>query len=672
MSSWQGVEIDANLRQLAERAAGKAGVPVEQWLERAIRRAYPAAFQVQAAPPVPPPAPPRSNFGQAQFGQVPQSGNGFGQPPQAPQPPQPNGIDQSLAELIAVARAPRQPAAPRMEPERRPPVVARHPLASPPPAPETTEPNGSILDQMSQRRRTVSGAAPARNWPTDLAPEPDPELYADSFDEPPRRKPRRPAAPAPASLDPDAAYEDEGEPEFAPRQRNGAQQASWPSFQNRAAPEEENGEEYADPLELTRPLRGKTSRKPKLVVIAVTIALALSLGALAAQRFAAMVASVPGTPDQTALGDNSGSVSPPQPPMLAPQQDQFSNAPSDQNAGPTSPSANANAGNPQSSSYGAPNSVMPPMTSFTAPTVTQPDVNTAMPPPVAYSQPATTPPQPPVSAASPPSSAASQPYSAPTVSPADSAPPPHKVAMVKPPAPTPAPAPAKKLGSGSGTGPGLANAPQDPAKLAAWLQDRVKNNDPVAEYRLGVLYALGQGVKQDYGQAAQLFQAAADGGVAEAQYNIAVMYSEGMGVQRDPTQAVKWYQKAAAQGNPNAAFNLGVAYSNGAGVTQDIQEAARWFGRAASAGVVNAQFNLGLLYERGEGVPQSPVEAYAWYAAAASRGDQGAAERRDHLASSFTPDDLKKAQDRAAVLQKTIQTGASPATTDQKAAVSKP
>lgn len=146
------------------------------------------------------------------------------------------------------------------------------------------------------------------------------------------------------------------------------------------------------------------------------------------------------------------------------------------------------------------------------------------------------------------------------------------------------------------------------------------------------------------------------------------MYSEGMGVQRDPAQAVTWYEKAAEQGNANAAFNLGVAYSNGAGVQQNIQEAARWFRRAAAAGVINAQFNLGLLYERGEGVPQSLVEAYAWYAAAAARGDQGAAQRRDHIASALNPGDLKKAQARAAQLQQTIQTGTGPTTQKANAA----
>ncbi len=115
-----------------------------------------------------------------------------------------------------------------------------------------------------------------------------------------------------------------------------------------------------------------------------------------------------------------------------------------------------------------------------------------------------------------------------------------------------------------------------------------------------MLYALGQGVQQDYQHAAQLFKTSADGGVAEAQYNIAVMYGEGLGIGRDPALAVQWYQKAAAQSNANAAFNLGVAYSNGVGVQQSMDQAAQWFRRAAAAGIVNAQFNLGLLYERGD------------------------------------------------------------------------
>lgn len=198
--------------------------------------------------------------------------------------------------------------------------------------------------------------------------------------------------------------------------------------------------------------------------------------------------------------------------------------------------------------------------------------------------------------------------------------------------------------------------PSDPRQLARWLEAHAKNGDAVARYRLGVLYALGEGVTQDYERAAGLFKSAAEQGVTEAEYNIAVMYAEGLGIKRDPKRAVEWYRKAAAQGSASAAFNLGVAYSNGVGVKQSMSEAAQWFGKAAEAGVVNAQFNLGLLYERGEGVAASPVEAYAWYSAAAARGDSGAEQRRDHLASKLSPAVLREARERAAQLQDSIQT----------------
>ena len=221
-------------------------------------------------------------------------------------------------------------------------------------------------------------------------------------------------------------------------------------------------------------------------------------------------------------------------------------------------------------------------------------------------------------------------------------------------------------------------APSDPKSLASWLDQRAKNGDAIAQYRLGVLYALGQGVRQDYQHAALLFKAAAEGGVAEAQYNLGVLYERGLGIGRDEFQAAQWYQKAAAQGNANAAFNLGVAYSNGAGVQQSMAEAAQLFRRAGAAGIVNAQFNLGLLYERGDGVPVSQVEAYAWYSAAATRGDTGAAQRRDRLASLLAPAALKEAKARAEQVAAAIKSvgnsagGGLAAGTSAKAAATKP
>jgi hypothetical protein len=83
-----------------------------------------------------------------------------------------------------------------------------------------------------------------------------------------------------------------------------------------------------------------------------------------------------------------------------------------------------------------------------------------------------------------------------------------------------------------------AEAPSDPQHLAPWLEARAQTGDPLAQYRLGVLYALGEGVTQDYQRASALFKTAAEAGVSEAEYNLAVMYAEGLGIGRDPKQAV--------------------------------------------------------------------------------------------------------------------------------------
>jgi hypothetical protein len=55
------------------------------------------------------------------------------------------------------------------------------------------------------------------------------------------------------------------------------------------------------------------------------------------------------------------------------------------------------------------------------------------------------------------------------------------------------------------------------------------------------------------------------------------MYAKGRGVPQDYGQAADWYQKAAEQGNANAQLSLGASYNAGAGVPQDSVQAYKWF-----------------------------------------------------------------------------------------------
>ena len=82
---------------------------------------------------------------------------------------------------------------------------------------------------------------------------------------------------------------------------------------------------------------------------------------------------------------------------------------------------------------------------------------------------------------------------------------------------------------------------------------------------------------QDYLQARDWFQKAADLGFAPAQYNLAIMYRDGQGIAQDYTQAHDWFQKAAVQNHLYSQFNLGVMYFEGMGVPQDYEEAYFWY-----------------------------------------------------------------------------------------------
>ena len=70
------------------------------------------------------------------------------------------------------------------------------------------------------------------------------------------------------------------------------------------------------------------------------------------------------------------------------------------------------------------------------------------------------------------------------------------------------------------------------------------------------------------------------------------MYNNGQGVPQDYQEAARWYRKAAEQGNANAQYNLGIMYYNGRGVPEDDSEAVRWFKKAAAQGYANAKKTL--------------------------------------------------------------------------------
>ena len=65
------------------------------------------------------------------------------------------------------------------------------------------------------------------------------------------------------------------------------------------------------------------------------------------------------------------------------------------------------------------------------------------------------------------------------------------------------------------------------------------------------------------------------------QYNLSVMYANGQGVRQDDGETMKWSRLAAKQGHPGAQYQLGLLYAVGSGLEQDFVQAYKWFSLAA-------------------------------------------------------------------------------------------
>ena len=105
----------------------------------------------------------------------------------------------------------------------------------------------------------------------------------------------------------------------------------------------------------------------------------------------------------------------------------------------------------------------------------------------------------------------------------------------------------------------------------------------------------------DYATAVRGFLVHAEQGDATAQYNLGVMYALGEGVPENDAEAATWYRKAAEQGRRlRTSLNLGLVYATGEGVLGGpCRSCAKWFRLAAEQGDAGAQFTLGRMYATG-------------------------------------------------------------------------
>ncbi len=161
------------------------------------------------------------------------------------------------------------------------------------------------------------------------------------------------------------------------------------------------------------------------------------------------------------------------------------------------------------------------------------------------------------------------------------------------------------------------------------LQYAAEGGHPIAQWKLGRMYADGDGVAQDDLRAFDYFSRIANqhaedspsapqaGVVANAFVALGRYYLNGIPnskIKSDPDRAREMFSYAASYfGNADAQYDLARLYLKSAGSSRDdFRYGARWLGLAAQKGQHQAQAMLGQMLFNGDQLPRQAARGLMW------------------------------------------------------------
>jgi len=165
-------------------------------------------------------------------------------------------------------------------------------------------------------------------------------------------------------------------------------------------------------------------------------------------------------------------------------------------------------------------------------------------------------------------------------------------------------------------------------KAITSLQYAAEQGHALAQWKLGRMYAEGDGVERSDLRAFEYFRRIADAYaddspgtpqarfVANAFVALGHYYLDGIpdsAIKADPVRAHEMFSYAASYfGDPDAQYYLARLYLDGKGAPRDARQAARWLSLAANKGQHQAQATLGRMLFRGEYVPRQVARGLMW------------------------------------------------------------
>lgn len=134
------------------------------------------------------------------------------------------------------------------------------------------------------------------------------------------------------------------------------------------------------------------------------------------------------------------------------------------------------------------------------------------------------------------------------------------------------------------------------AKIYKYL---VAKGNPQAMHELGKMLLSGDGVKQNYKTAYNLFSKAAKEGVTKSFCKMALMHQKGLGRPVNVRNAYMLYKRAADAGNAQGYYGVGYLMYKGLGVRQDYAKAIEYLKKGAAKNHAGCSFLLGSHYASG-------------------------------------------------------------------------
>jgi len=160
------------------------------------------------------------------------------------------------------------------------------------------------------------------------------------------------------------------------------------------------------------------------------------------------------------------------------------------------------------------------------------------------------------------------------------------------------------------------------------LEEAARNGDVMAAWKLGRMYADGEGVPQSDLRAFEYFRGIANAhadeqtGTAEARFvanafvALGGYYLSGIpnsNIKPDAARAHEMFNYAASYfGDPDAQYRLGRMLLDGQGGPKDPKVAVRWLSLAAGKGQYQAQAVFGALLFKGQSVPRDAARGLMW------------------------------------------------------------